>query len=149
MAQRQRQRSSEPYFRKIDFVFYNEGKIRVAVAEMRLDDGRPRIPQKIELSDPTTSQALRNLTPIKSVVLNCEQSLEYPERWLIVIDKTWQWAKSQDDCRYEVARRRYSHEDYRQTCRELQIANSTRRRLLDYFRMYASLHAVQLGLIRV
>ena len=39
----QRQRSSEPYFRKIDFIFYNEAKIRTAVAEMRLDDGRPRL----------------------------------------------------------------------------------------------------------
>lgn len=145
----QRQRSSEPYFRKIDFVFYNEGKIRVAVAEMRLDDGRPHIPQKIELSDPTVSQALRNLTPIKSVMLNCGQSLEYPERWLIVIDKTWHWAKSQNDCRYEVARRRYAYEDYRKTCRELQISDTRRRRLLDLVRMYASLHAVQLGLIRV
>ena len=145
----QRQRSSEPYFRKIDFVFYNEDKIRIAVAEIRLDDGRPHIPQKTELADPTASQALRNLIPIKSVMLNCEQSLEYPERWLIVIDKTWLWAKYQNDCRYEVARRRYAHEDYRKTCRELQISDTRRRRLLDLVRMYAALHAVQLGLIRV
>lgn len=145
----QRQRSSEPYFRKIDFVFYNEGKIRIAIAEMRLDDGRPHIPQKTELADPTAGQALKNLTPLKSVMLNCEQSLEYPERWLIVIDKTWQWAKAQNDCRYEIARRRYAQENWQKTCKELHISNTTRRRLFDFVRMYASLHAVQLGLIHV
>lgn len=149
MAQRQRQRKNEPYFRKIDFVFYNEGEIRVAVAEMRLDDGRPRLHQKIELTDPTAAQALRDLTPLRKVVLNCEQTLEYPEKWLIVIDKTWLWSKSQDDCRYEVARRRYAHEDYRKTCIDLHISDAKRQRLLDSVRMYASLHAVQLGLIRV
>lgn len=145
----QRQRSNEIYFRKIDFVFYNEEKIRVAVAEARVDDGRPHLPQRLEYSNPTATQAVRNLTPLTKVALNCEQTLEYPERWLEVIDKTWAWAKAQHDCRYEAARRRYAKEDYRKTCLELQISNSTRRRLLDLVRMYAALHAVQLGLIRV
>lgn len=144
----QRQRSSEPYFRKIDFVFYNEAAIRKAVAEVRMDDGRPRL-RSAQLSDPTATQAIRNLTPILKVTIAGEQSVEYPERWLEVIDKTWTWAKAQDDCRCEVARRRYAKEDYRKTCRELQISNSTRRRLFDFVRMYAALHAVQLGLIRV
>lgn len=145
----QRQRSSEAYFRKIDFVFYNEEKIRVAVAEVRADDGRPRLRQKIECTDPTVAQAVRNLTPLTKVMLDCEQTLEYPERWLEVIDKTWAWAQAQPDCRYEIARRRYAKEDYRVTCYELQISNSTRRRLFDLVRMYAALHAVQLGLIRL
>ena len=145
----QRQRSNEAYFRKIDFVFYNEEKIRSAVAEVRADDGRPRLRQRIECTDPTVAQAVRNLTPIPKVMLDCEQTLEYPERWLEVIDKTWAWARAQHDCRYEVARRRYAKEDYRVTCYELQISNSTRRRLFDLVRMYAALHAVQLGLIRI
>ena len=145
----QRQRSSEPYFRKIDFVFYNERRIREAVTEMREDDGRPRVPQSTEFANPTEMLALRAMTPLKKVILNSEQTLEYPEKWLTVIDKTWTWAKVQEDCRYEVARRRYAKEDYRKTCRELQIGNTTRRRLLDLVRMYAALQAVQLGLIVV
>lgn len=145
----QRQRSNELYFRKIDFIFYNEEKIRIAVAEIRADDGRPRLKQKIECTDPTAVQAIRNLTPITSVMINSEQAIEYPERWLEVIDKTWEWAQKQKDCRYEVARRRYAKEDYKKTCYELYISRNTYRRLLDLVRMYASLHAVQLGLIRV
>ena len=144
----QRQRSSEPYFRKIDFIFYNESKIRLAVEEMRLDDGRPRLPSN-GISNPTMMQAVRNLTPLEKVSLDGVHSVEFPERWLEVVDKTWSWAKTQNDCRAEVARRRYAKEDYRITCRELGVSNSTRRRLFDFVRMYAALHAVQLGLIRV
>lgn len=144
----QRQRSSEPYFRKIDFIFYNEAKIRLAVEEMRLDDGRPRLPSN-GVSNPTQMQAVRNLTPLEKVSLDGLHSVEFPERWLEVIDKTWSWAKAQPDCRAEVARRRYAKEDYRKTCRELGISESTLRRLFDLVRMYAALHAVQLGLIRV
>ncbi|MBR3746244.1 MAG: hypothetical protein IKP64_01900 [Selenomonadaceae bacterium] len=144
----QRQRSSEPYFRKIDFVFYNESKIRLAIAEMRLDDGRPHLPSN-GISNPTMMQAIRNLTPLAKVSLGNGHDIEFPERWLEVIDKTWSWAKAQPDCRAEVARRRYAKEDYRKTCHELNISNSTRRRLFDFVRMYAALHAVQLGLIRV
>lgn len=145
----QRQRSNEVYFRKIDFIFYNEEKIRVAVAEARADDGRPHLRQKATGSDPTATQAVRNLTPLTKVMINSEQTIEYPERWLEVIDKTWAWAKKQKDCRYEVARRRYAKEDYRKTCREIHIVQSTCSRLFDFVRMYAALHAVQLGLIRV
>lgn len=144
----QRQRSSEPYFRKIDFVFYNESKIRLAVTEMRLDDGRPRLPSN-GVSNPTQLQAIRNLTPLEKVSLDGLHAVEFPERWLEVVDKTWSWAKSQPDCRAEVARRRYAKEDYRITCRELGISNTTRRRLFDFVRMYAALQAVQLGLIHV
>ena len=93
----QRQRSSEPYFRKIDFVFYNEAKIREAVAETRADDGRPHLPQNAEFANPTATTAVKNLMPLKKVVLNGEQTLEYPERWLTVIDRTWAWAKVQGD----------------------------------------------------
>ena len=145
----QRQRSNEEYFRKIDFIFYNEDKIRVAVSEARADDGRPHLRQKAGSSDPTATQAVRNLTPLTKVMINSEQTIEYPERWLEVIDKTWAWAKKQSDCRYEVARRRYAKEDYKKTCHELHISTTTFFRLADLVKMYAALHAVQLGLIRV
>lgn len=121
----------------------------MAVSDMRADDGRPHIRRKLEESDPTAAQAIRDLTPIKKVMIDCDQSIDYPEQWLIVMDKTWSWAKAQNDCRYEVARRRYAKEDYRQTCRELYISDRQRRRLLDLVRIYAALHAVQLGLIKV
>lgn len=145
----QRQRSNEVYFRKVDFIFYNEEKIRVAVAEARADDGRPHLRQKANSSNPTATQAVRNLTPLTKVMINIDDVIDYPERWLEVIDKTWAWAQKQKDCRYEAARRRYAKEDYRKTCCELHIGQTTFFRLVDLVKMYASLHAVQLGLIRV
>lgn len=145
----QRQRSNEIYFRKIDFIFCNEEKIRVAVAEARADDGRPHLRQKAAGSDPTATQAVRNLTPLLKVMINCNETIEFPERWLEVIDKTWAWAQKQKDCRYEAARRRYAKDDYHKTCRELHISTTTFFRLVDLVKMYAALHAVQLGLIRV
>ena len=145
----QRQRSSAPYFRKIDFVFYHEEQIRKAVAELRIDDGKPRIRRGSQLSNPTATTAIRNLTLLRKISINCEQDVEFPELWIEVMDRTWAWSKAQGDCRYEVARRRYAKEDYRKTCHDLQISNSTRRRLFDFVRMYAALHAAQRGLIRV
>lgn len=81
--------------------------------------------------------------------LDSGHTVKKPESWLIVIDKTYSWCKLQKDCRHEIARRRYSGEDYRQTCRDLNISNSTRRRLLELVKIYAALQAVQLGLIQV
>ena len=89
-----------------------------------------------------------NLTPLPVVKIN-GQDLRLPERWLIVIDKTYAWAKGQSDVHYEVARRRYAEEDYRKTCRELHIATTTLHRIMESTRMYAALQAVQLGLIFV
>ena len=100
------------------------------------------------VSDPTAREAMYNLTPLPMVKIN-GQDLKLPERWLIVIDKTYAWAKSQSDVHYEVAKRRYAEEDYRKTCRELHIATTTLHRIMESTRMYAALQAVQLGLIFV
>ena len=150
-AQRQR-KSRNSYISQIDFIFYYKKEIREAVSEARLDSGHTgiiKVTDGNKTTDPTATQAVKNLSPLPSVTIRGGHTVKKPESWLIVIDKTYSWCKLQKDCRHEIARRRYSGEDYRQTCRDLNISNSTRRRLLELVQIYAALQAVQLGLIQV
>ena len=153
MGQRQRISSNKPWIKKIDFVFYNEREIRLAVLEAREGGGSGK-PLEVPgrngsgVSDPTARDAMYNLTPLPMVRIN-GQELRLPERWLTVIDKTYAWAKSQSEIHHEVARRRYRGEDYRVTCRELHIAKSTLHRIIEVVKMYASLQAAQMNLIYV
>lgn len=154
MAQRQSNKR-ESYFRQVDFIFYREKQIRDAVFEKRnasRDDSISLFPiaeVSGRISDPTSAKAIKNLTPLKFVVISDGVIIKSPERWLEVIDKTYAWSRRQTDCRYEVARRRYNNEDYRKTCIDLHISNTTRTRLLETVKTYAALQAVQAGLIRV
>lgn len=130
--------------RKIEFVFYNEAKIRAAVLDAR---NLPRATGRngSRMPDPTASQAVRNATPLRSVIVGSER-LEWPEAWLGVVDAVYRWC---DHDRLIVARDRYSGVDYRETCAKLSISDTTRRRLLVEIRHYASLCASQEGLIRI
>lgn len=154
MAQRQTNRR-EDYFRMIDFIFYNEQEIRDSVRRVRLKKSTAHsnnafvVVRDGALNDPTATMALRNLTPLQAITLNDGEIVERPESWLEVIDKTYNYCAKCNDCRGEVARRRYRREDYRKTCTELKISNTARRRLLELVKIYAALQAVQLGLIKV
>ena len=152
MAQRQ-SKNREYYFKQVDFIFYREKQIKDAVFEKRNGNKESSLPM-ISLfssgtSDPTASKAVRNLTPLKFVVLKDNVIIKFPEKWLEVIEKTYSWCKRQPDCHYEVARRRYNNEDYRKTCIDLHISNPTRHRILEKVRIYAALQAVQAGLIKI
>ena len=150
-AQRQR-KSKSTYIQHIDFIFHHEAELREAILQLRLDSGHSNAIKIVNgngMTDPTANQAVKNLTPLPFVEIRGGHTIKKPESWLIVIDKTYSWCKLQKDCRYEIARRRYNGEDYRKTCHELNISNSTRRRLLELVQMYAALQAVQLGLIQV
>ena len=151
MAQRQ-SRTRESYMREIDFVFYHEKKIREAVLKVRVSNSPAGVvcpSSSGNISDPTATQAVKNLMPLKFVVISSGEMIEYPKHWLEVIDKTYKYCSEQKDCRAEVARRRYRHEDYRKSCAELYISKTTYHRLLELVKMYAALKAVQFGLITV
>ena len=148
-VQRQRVNSSRPWVRKIDFVFYHEQEIRETILDERSTcASAPVVRNASGVSDPTAREAIYNLSPLPVVKIDGKE-LRLPERWLVVIDKTYAWAKSQSDVHYEVARRRYRGEDYRVTCRELHIAKTTLHRIMEVFKMYASLQAAQMNLIYV
>lgn len=137
-------RTGQGYIRVIDFVFYNEKKIRLAVLAARED-----VPYAgksgSSVGDPTASKAIRNATPLRSVMVGGEK-LEWPEDWLRVIDATYAWC---DNDRLIVAKDRYTGVDYRETCAKLSIGTSQYFRLIDDARNHAALCAAQLGLIKV
>lgn len=141
MAQR---RTGSEHIRKIDFVFYNEGHIREAVAEAR-NEPKPPGRNGSGTSDPTASEAIRNATPVASVTLGGRE-LERPEEWLRVVRATYEWC---DIIRLAVARGRYSGVDYRETCARLCLSQATYSRYLRDVREHALLCAVQIGLVRM
>lgn len=155
--QRQKQRVDKPYIKDIDFIFYNESEIRQAIEDERTKAREPlAVKNASKISDPTAAEAFGNILPpppVLAVVIKDRKgelrAVKYPERWLIVIDRTYSWCQRQEGCHYEVARRRYSGEDYRKICSELHIDKSTLSRIMDDVRIYAALQAAQFHLIHV
>lgn len=138
-------RARSEYICKIDFVFYNEGKIRLCVREARVD---PAPSQKTSMrvlafSDPTSRQAIRNASPVEKIAFD-GHVLEKPEQWLMVIEKTYAWA---DELTREIARERYRGEGYRQICEKVSVAQTTFYERLRKFRRYAAMQAIALRLI--
>ena len=133
------------YYKKIDFVFFNEKRIRDAVNDERYGVKARTERNGSGMGDPTASEAIRNITPLISVRLG-DGSLEFPEHWLKVIDATKLWAQGD---RLVVALDYYAGEIWKITAAKLSISMPTYYRLLDDVRNYASLCAVQLGLIKI
>ena len=144
----QRKREKRPYMRKIDFVFYNERAIRAAVEDARNDTREVSPRNGSGLPDPTAYEAITNLTPIPAVEIS-GQLLEHPERWLVVVDKTYAWCRRQSDVHYEIARRRYNGESFLQISMKLYVSTTQVFEILERIRMYAALQAAQFQLIFV
>ena len=139
----QRQTGSS-YVKKIDYVFYSEGAIKLAVDEIRKDNSHYG-KNGSGVSDPTAAEVIRNTTPILSVLIG-DSKLERPEEWLRVINATYAWC---DRDRFIVAKDRYAGIDYRQTCAKLTISTAQYFRWLYDVRHFAALCAAQMGLIKV
>ena len=120
----QRQRNSKPYFKLIDFVFYNEKEIRLLVEDERNNLKSPELRNGSGLSDPTARLAIKNLMPLPKVTIKSKE-LYHPERWLEVIQRTYNWNMRQSKLQYEIVKRRYAEEDYRKTCSEFHISKTT------------------------
>lgn len=140
-------RARQGYIRKIDFVFYNERKIKEAIKEVRED---PAPTQKtsmrvLSFSDPTSIQAIKNATPIKSIAFE-GHVLENPESWVKVIDRTYNWA---DELTKSIAAGRYKKEDYRETCMKQNCSERVYYRRLEQFRHRAAMIAIGLQLITI
>lgn len=140
----------EVYVKMIDWVFFNEKQIEKAVYAARVDTPKtpPVIGDRNKISDPTAQTALHNLTPLSSAII-CGDELKFPELWLLVISKTYNWCARQSDCFEKAVRKKYRGEYYIKVCRELSISPPTFFNMIHRARMYAALQAVQLNLIHV
>ncbi|MBR1396908.1 MAG: hypothetical protein IJ563_05175 [Selenomonadaceae bacterium] len=155
--QRQRRNDGKPYIKIIDWVFHNEQEIRQAIIDERNKAaGNPLVRNASKISKPTEVAAMQEMVPpppLPVVILKEDDGelkyLEHPERWLVVIDRTYAWCKRQKGCHYEAAHRRYNGESYKTICMELYISTTSLSYILDDVRTYAALQAVQFHLIKV
>ena len=61
--------SDEKYFKKIDYVLFNEAEIRKLVNEEKLRIIRHEISNSSNLADPTAAQVLKDSTPVGVILL--------------------------------------------------------------------------------
>ncbi len=133
------------YFKKIDFVFFNAGKIRELVKEAKMGASIEHNTNGSGVSDPTAAEAMHNMMPIRFITLQGNR-LEWPERWLHVVDMVYLLC---DEFLLSVLRAKYNNENYKTTCRRLSIAQSTHSKMIAKIKHYQELCAVQEGLIRI
>lgn len=143
----QRQTHSENYIKKIEYVFFHEKEIRAAVEEERSRRIFHEIKNPSALSDPTAAEAIQNLTPLASVIVE-DKPLAYPEIWLETVHLSYDWSKQIPFC-HDVAKSRYSNEYFVKTCCRLEIDQGLYYRLLNKFRNHAALTAAWHHLINV
>lgn len=133
------------YIRLVDFVLFNERKIRGAVYAIRNDIPKSAV-RGGGVGNPTESAAIRNISPLRSVDID-GTPLEWPEEWLKVIDATRIFASGSRE-KSGVFADYYNGVDYRITCMNLGICSATHSRIRKEIRQYAALCAANLKLIR-
>lgn len=133
------------YYKKIDFVFYNEDAIRQAIEDERSDCGYTAGRNGSGVGDPTASTAIKHMTPLRLVHFGTFE-LEWPEHWLNVIAMTKRWAPTDT---LIVGIDFYANTPRDVTMAKLTISKTTYYRLLDAFVEHAALIAIQLGLIKI
>lgn len=146
--QRKQRRDDRPYIRVIEFVFYNEREIRLAIMDARAESNSPELRNGSGLPDPTATTAIRNLSLVPFIVVG-GQELKLPERWLTVVEKTYDWCKRQGEKYYEIARAKYNGEYFVKTCANIDVSITRFYEIIEKIKVYAALQAAQLNLIHV
>lgn len=105
------------------------------------------------ISDPTATIAMKHYQPVAKVVINAERLDEevvaQPEKWLIVVEQTFNHFKNEKLISELLKRRFFRNEPMARTCTEIGIGYDKYYRLRDAGISYARECAIQLGLIKV
>lgn len=150
-------RSRDKNVRAFEFMIRNEKKIREAVEEARASkkSRTGRTPTgHAYISDPTAGEAIRNVEELSFVEIEGGGRVEWPERWLRVIDAVRAWCEF-SYLRREILRRRYDGESWTKTCAEIKISRdrylseTKYREILRSIRSYALQCAAQMQVIKV
>lgn len=150
-------RSRDRNVRTFEFMMRSEKRIREAVKEAKANKGGHTGGTPTGhafIPDPTASEAIRNAEELRFVELGDGGKVEWPERWLRVIDAVRAWCEP-SYLRREILRRRYSGESWTKTCAELTISrerylSETRyREIIRSIRSYALQCAAQVQVIKV
>jgi hypothetical protein len=123
----------------VEFVLYNHREIEQAIIKARLDTyGRTASTEK---------EALRNLTPLRSVRLNNTRSLKRPELWLKWREK---FLDNIEGVQADIVKSRYEdNQPYQIFCLENNISQTTYQNLLKDVRSFGIMIAIEMGLIFV
>lgn len=117
-------RSRDKNVRTFEFMIRNEKKIREAVEEARMSkDGRAGTSPsgRARISDPTANEAIRHTDELRRVEIEGGGTVEWPERWIRVIDAVREWCEPHF-LRREILRRRYAGESWVRTCSEIMVS---------------------------
>jgi len=120
----------------IDFIFFHEKDIRIAIREKRLDPGGCSTGGNgtghSKISDPTAAQGIKLASPIVAVSIEYgaaiggirnSRMIRNPEKWLQVLFETKVFYK--DKKQGEYIRRRYDqNENWRDTCKAMKCSKA-------------------------
>ncbi len=98
------------------------------------------------MSDPTAINAIKGITPIKSVTLFDGVVVRHPEKWLAVIDATY---NNLDDLQRKAVKMRYQGKTYNDINEKVHISRTVYYAMLTDARNFAIAAACQINLIRV
>lgn len=124
MHKLQRQ-SPDSMTRLVDYMFYHEKELRLAVTRRKICTGDGAEVSRIALGDGT--------------------SVVYPDRWLIIIDATYRHLEGLAPC----VKEKYMRRDWKDIVTRLGVSKDCYYNAVNEARTFAKCAACQLGLIRV
>lgn len=135
--------------------FYQYEKIKKAVHEARHDPASTKTGGNSSghafVSDPTANVAMKEVMPLRSVVIevgkNEVETVREPEKWLKIVEQTYLYYKN--GIVYDILKFRYSGDTYQKTCQQLHISSSTYYQMITEAQHYALACACQVGLVKV
>jgi hypothetical protein len=139
-------KAAKQYFKTIDFILFNEKRIRDAVYAARNDIQRCEV-HGSGVGNPTESAAIQNIMPLRSVKVGTSY-LGWPEEWLRVVDATRLYCSNDMDMTIVLSDYYGAKEGYSRVCAKLSISANTLSRLKNEIRYQAALCAANLNLIR-
>ncbi len=83
-----KERRRKSAYRYIDKILRHRAEIETAVDEARNTNNRDTVCKSANtISDPTASEAIKNIAPVKSVTLQNGLHIKQPEKWLGAVHK--------------------------------------------------------------
>jgi hypothetical protein len=147
--------------RLLEKMFWHYAEIKREVQEVRAEIGYYQShnsdgaasSNRAFISDPTASTALKRVLEISKIIINSgkieEDTVESPEKWLVVVEQTMAYSRKEPLLHEILDRRFIKNEPMPTTCIDLEISKDKYYRLRDAGLYYAKECAIQLGLIKV
>lgn len=142
-----KERRRKAAYRYIDAILRHRVEIEIAVDEARNTNDRNTVCKSGNaVSDPTASEAIKNIAPVKSVTLQNGLHIRQPEKWLDAINRLFDVLYPEEA---KITNMIYGGYNAIKTSRECGVDISTLYRLKIECRHILTEIACQYGLIQV